>query len=97
MPGVLFYEQEVLDIVYNPGEEVFLALFKDNKLSLYAKHEKEPKMIFDQQQQTVTQVQWLDNISGDFVSIYANLGVLRIWNAAQSAPKQMIKVSPHGI
>jgi len=38
----------VLDIVQNPGEEVFLAVFKDNKVSLYAKFEKEPKMIFEQ-------------------------------------------------
>ena len=97
MPELLFYEQEVRGIVMNPGEDMFLAVFKDNKLQLYSKSEKQPKIVFEQQQQPVTQVQWLDNVSGDFVSIYANLGVLRIWNAAQASPKQMIKVSPFGI
>lgn len=36
LPTMLFYEHEVLDIVMNPGEDVFLVVFKNNKLALFA-------------------------------------------------------------
>jgi hypothetical protein len=40
---------------------------------------------------------WVDNVSGDFVTSSTRVGALKIWNAAQAQPKEMIKVSRHGI
>jgi hypothetical protein len=40
---------------------------------------------------------WIDNISGDFITSTTKVGVLKVWNAAQTSPKDMIKVVPHGI
>ena len=40
---------------------------------------------------------WLDTISGHFLVGSPKVGVIRVYNAALSAPKEMIKVSRHGI
>jgi len=39
-------------------------------------------MEFEKQQSGISKVCWLDNVSGDFVTTTARVGVLRIWNAA---------------
>ena len=51
-------------------------------MALFSEKEIESKMIFEQQQQLCTQVQWVDNISGDFITIYDKPGIIKIWNAA---------------
>jgi hypothetical protein len=40
---------------------------------------------------------WVDNISGDIVTSTNKVGALRLWNASNPVPKDMIKVGPHGI
>ena len=39
----------------------------------------------------------MDNISGDILTSTPKVGALRVWNAANETPKDMIKVAPHGI
>lgn len=39
----------------------------------------------------------MDNISGDIVTSSSKVGALKVWNAANEAPKDMIKIGPHGI
>lgn len=39
----------VVELMWNPGEDVFLALFKDGTLRLYAQDEKSHKMEFEKQ------------------------------------------------
>ena len=83
--------------MWNPGEDVFLALFKDGTLKLYGQDEKKHKVEFEQSQQGISKVCWMDNISGDFLTSSTKVGAVKIWNASQSQPKEMIKVSKHGI
>ena len=45
----------------------------------------------------ISRVTWIDSISGDFLLATPKAGVLRIYNAAMSAAKEVIKVSRHGI
>lgn len=66
-------------------------------MMLFSETEAAPKMSFEKQQQSTVQVHWLDNISGDFVTTHANMGVLRIWNASVQQPKSIVKVSPHSV
>ena len=40
---------------------------------------------------------WIDNISGDIITSSPKVGALKVWNAANETPKDMIKVAPHGI
>lgn len=40
---------------------------------------------------------WIDTVSGDILTASTKVGALRIWNASNPSPKDMIKVSPHGI
>lgn len=39
----------------------------------------------------------MDNVSGDLISSSTKMGALRVWNASNASPKDMIKVGPHGI
>ena len=45
----------------------------------------------------VSKAMWIDTISGDFLVASPKTGVLRIYNAAMPASKEIIKVSRHGI
>ena len=54
-------------------------------------------MEFEKQPAGISKAQWLDNVSGDFITSSAKVGALRVFNAAQPTPKDMIKVSRHGI
>ena len=40
---------------------------------------------------------WVDNISGDIITSTVKVGALRLWNASNENPKDMIKIGPHGI
>lgn len=90
-------ENKVVDLYWNPGEDNFLALFSDSNLILYAQDEKQPKVQFELQPSGISRVSWLDTVSGDFLTASTRIGVLRLWNAAQHKPKDVIKVSRHGI
>jgi WD40 repeat protein len=72
----------IVDLIWNTGEDNFLALFSDSSLKLYAQEEKSNKTEFDKQQSGISKVCWLDNVSGDFLTTSARVGVLRVWNAA---------------
>jgi hypothetical protein len=39
----------------------------------------------------------MDSVSGDFISSSTKLGAIKIWNAAQTQAKEIIKISRHGI
>lgn len=54
-------------------------------------------MEFESSQSGVSKVCWMDNVSGDFITTSARVGAIKIWNAAQPQPKEMLKVSRHGI
>jgi len=88
----------VVDLAWSPGEDVFLALFKNGQLRLYGQHEIGHKMEFETQSGGgVSKACWVDNVSGDFITSSARVGAIKIWNASQPQHKEMIKVSRHGI
>ena len=87
----------ITEILWNPGESMIVALHQDGELALYSPEREEPVIIFERQSTGVNSVAWLDNISGDLISSSCKMGALRIWNASNASPKDMIKVGPHGI
>jgi hypothetical protein len=44
-----------------------------------------------------TAVEWVDGLSGDFVTASTKAGTLKMWNAASKETKEIIKVVPQGI
>lgn len=54
-------------------------------------------MNFEKQATGISSLAWVDNISGDIITSTNKVGALKLWNAANEAPKDMIKVGPHGI
>ena len=88
---------EILSVVWNPGEDVFLVLTNNSDILLFTMDEAQPKMIFEKQAIGVTNVVWLDNVSGDFLTVSKKVGALRIWNASSPIPKRIIKLSNNGI
>lgn len=74
-----------------------MALSDKGDMMLASTEESEVKTTFQKQQTGISSISWIDNISGDFISSTNKVGALRLWNAAHSEPKEMIKVGPHGI
>jgi hypothetical protein len=64
---------------------------------LYSAESDSCVMKFEKQSTGISSLAWVDNVSGDFITSSSKVGALRIWNAAHDSPKDMIKVSPHGI
>ena len=91
------YVQQVMDIQWNLGENLFLALHTDGVMVLYSSEAQNHIMKFEKQPTGISSIAWIDNVSGDIVSSSAKIGALRIWNAASESPKDMVKVGPHGI
>ena len=54
-------------------------------------------MVFEKQGTGISSMGWVDNISGDIITSTVKVGALRLWNASNENPKDMIKVGPHGI
>ena len=85
--GVVYIDtnikNSVIDLLWNPGEDVFLTLFKDGSLRLYGQEEVQHKMEFEALSHGISKVCWMDNISGDFITSSVRVGAIKIWNAAQ--------------
>lgn len=96
-PMSMVKSASVKDIVHSPGEDVFLVVRNDGTIYLFGTQENEIKMEFAPPQGGVSQVIWIDSISGDFLVSSPTLGALRVYNAANPACKEVIKVSKHGI
>ena len=89
--------EHLIDAEWNPGEDVFITLSNQGKIYLYAIDEAPIKMEFERQTGGISKVCWLDNVSGDFATSSAKMGTLRVWNAANPKPKDIIKVNQFGI
>ena len=90
-------DRQIRDIVCSPGEDVFLVLRADDKMCLYGIARDEIKMKFEVPPGGVNRAVWVDSISGDFLVVSQASGVIRIYNAAQPACKEILKVSRHAI
>jgi len=100
IPSLIEGKQETAackDIVFSPGEEVFLVVRKDGCLCLCNIDDESVKMTFETPTGGASKVVWIDSISGDFLMGSKKAGVLRIYNAAMPVCKEIIKVSRHGI
>jgi WD40 repeat protein len=91
------YEEEVVDLSWNPGENIIISLHLDGVMCLYSIDTLSLVMKFEKQSIGISSIAWMDNISGDIVTSSSKVGALKVWNAANEAPKDMIKIGPHGI
>ena len=57
----------VREIVYSPGEEVFLAVRSDGNIFLFSMQDQIAKMKFEKPQGGVSRISWIDTVSGDFL------------------------------
>lgn len=92
-------DNSIVELQWNPGENLLLALHDDGQMVMYSPESKGEKaiMTFEKISTGIHSIGWLDRVSGDIVTSSNKLGALRLWNASKDAPKQMIKVTPHGI
>jgi hypothetical protein len=72
----------VIDLIWNPGEDNFLVLFKDSKTFLLAQDDRNHKFDFEKQTVGISKIAWIDNVSGDFITSSIRVGALRLWNAS---------------
>ena len=64
---------------------------------MYGTDDKKVRMSFSSMQTGISAVNWLDNISGDFLVAAPKTGAVKIFNAANQNHKEIVKVSKHGI
>ena len=72
----------IKDLVFNPGEDMFLCIRKDGQIILFGGAERLYKMLFDVPPSGVSRAVWIDSVSGDFLVASPTAGVLRLFNAA---------------
>lgn len=87
----------ILELRWNPGENLVLAAHKDGLMILYNIEDRRKVNSFEKAPQEISDYHWLDNVSGDFVTSSAKVGALRLWNASQASSKDVLKVAPQGI
>ena len=86
-----------MDIVYSPGEDVFLVLTSNHNIILYNTAYTKIKMRFEPPQGGISRLTWIDAVSGEFLAASPKAGILRIYNVAHPTHKEIIKVSRHAI
>lgn len=57
----------------------------------------ECRLQFDKDNLKISDMCWVDRISGDFLTATAKVGALKMWNVAHQESKSMLKVSPKGV
>lgn len=87
----------IVDITWSLSEDLFLVLYSDGNMRMYAFDVPEPQLYFEKQATGISSAQWVDTMSGDIITSTIKVGALRLWNAAHPSPKDMLKVGPHGI
>lgn len=88
----------VQEIIPNPGEPTIMVIRKDGQFFLFGQDSEDPVMTFEAPPGGGTsRIVWIDSVSGDFLLGSKKAGVLRLYNAAMPACKEIIKVSRHGI
>ena len=91
------------DIRWSLGESILLVRYSNLPATLHLFNTDnvdpstfDPIMTFSSNQD-ISAVDWVDNISGDFITANTKVGTLRLWNASNQEPKEIIKVVPQGI
>ena len=75
-----------------------MVIRKDGQFFLFGQDSADPMVNFEAPPGGGTsRIVWIDSISGDFLLGSKKAGVLRLYNVAMPACKEIIKVSRHGI
>ena len=85
------------DAQWNPAENYLLVGYRDGTLKLFEADKTTASVTFERQSTGVRCIQWMYNMSGDFITSSEKVGALRVWNASQKASKTVAKVGATGI
>lgn len=85
------------DAQWHPNENYFIAGYRDGTVKLFEGFKEEPSTTFERQGIGIKTLNWVYDTSGDFITCSVKVGALRIWNASQKTPKNVIKVGAMGI
>jgi hypothetical protein len=93
---------EITDMAWDQGEDHLMVSYSNGNLVMvdfggFEEGKTEWKFVYEQQQMKVNKIAWREDKSGDLITSSRKVGALRLWNAAQEQPKQIVKVGSHGV
>jgi WD repeat-containing protein 17 len=87
----------VEDLAWYRGEDYALASYSDGTMCVFEKGHTDPRNTFERQAAGIQSVLWINDKSGDFITISKTVGALKIWNVAQKTAKKMVKIASSGV
>lgn len=95
------------DCQWNPGENYLLVVYKDGTMYLYEMEKETPSFEFDPQGFCIffliiihiapRCIEWVNDMSGDFIICSEKIGAIRVWAASQKSHKATHKLGTTGI
>jgi len=87
----------VEDLAWYKGEDYALASYSDGTMCVFEIGHDKPRNTFERQAAGIQSAFWMNDKSGNFITISKTVGALRIWNVAQKSPQKMIKIASVGV
>jgi WD40 repeat protein len=94
-------EGVINNIAWDPFEPNVLIGFSTGNMCLIRydglTESTQVQLRFEEMSSGIDSMAWMRDKSGNFVTTSKKMGILRIWNVAQTTPKRVIKVAGFGI
>ncbi len=87
----------VEDAQWNPAENYLLVAYRGGTIKLFEASKSVESFVFERETTGIRCLQWMYNMSGDFITTSEKVGAFRLWNASQKSSKGMVKVGVTGI
>ena len=93
---------DVTDLQWDSGEDHLLVAFGNGKLAMvnfegFSAEKTVWKHIYERQKQGVNAIAWAEDRSGDFMVTSKKVGIVKVFNVAVKAAKQIVKVGSLGV
>ena len=89
--------EEVVDIQWDRLSSIYLLAAYSSFVSLWDTEQKTEINKFDKQPSGISSVSWLDWTAGNFVTSNVKTGLVKVWNASQKQPLEIMRAAPSGV
>ncbi len=87
----------VVDLRWDRLSSIYLLVAYTSFISLWDVENQTEIHTFEKQNLPISSIAWMDWTAGNFISTNAKTGVIKVWNASQQQPLEIIKVGKIGI
>ncbi len=87
----------VVDLRWDRLSSIYLLAAYTSFISLWDVENQTEIHAFEKQNLPISSISWMDWTAGNFISTNTKTGVIKVWNASQQQPLDIIKVSKIGI